>query len=265
MNFLSLFHMPEKQSISSLAISNLPKLSVLVSYPIYLTSVRVTVYKHLSYDVNGRRLRYYTAAYRHGSDIINRFGVFSLYRGIEIYLLNSYLRSQIKPATKKIKSVPLKIGLRYLGEALLYPLTLACTRVVAHTTGDAKDWGVWEAWTETVRCDGWTGLFAGVAPFLLSQVYEDLTELAVDKLRKKFPDLDSADEAVARICLAAHGAVAVTPLLTLSTTMRCQSNIKSLPNPQPIGEIVRGIDWQSTALQLAIVTGLCAVNCKFLK
>ena len=242
----------------------LPKLSILVSYPLLLTSVRVTCFNHLNYDASGRRLRYYSASFRHGYDLVNRYGVMAIYRGVEVYLAHNILRHQIRPLVKQVtKKKRVAIALRYAGEIVIYPLTLACTRIVAHTTGDSGDWSAFQVWQDTVKADGWLGLWSGVAPFLLAQVYDDLSDLAVKKMRRTFPDLDATDEAVARVCLAAHGAVATAPLLTISTLMRCQSNIKSLPAPQGFMELVKQVDWRSTGLQLALVTGLCAINCKF--
>jgi hypothetical protein len=254
---------PDQISINSQILNAVtPKMSLLITYPYLLTSMRVSVFKELAREpMNGRRLRNVTACFRHGSSLVSNFGISSLYRGAELHLVHSLLKTQISSITRKrISSPKLATLTRYMGDAAIYPLSVACARIIAHTKGDSGDWSVLDAFRDTLSYDGVFGLWAGLGPFLMANVAEDLIGQTMEVFRERFPVHDAADEGIAYASLIAFSAVATAPLLSISNVMRCQGNSPFFADPQSFGEIGRELDWKGYGLMLAMITSLCGVN-----
>ena len=260
-------HHEHKSQPSALANALTPKLSLLITYPHLLTSMRVSVYKELSRDPlhPARRMHSIVASFNHGRDLYSKFGLFSLYRGAEVYLLHSLLKTQIHNATRKSLRRPrLATIARYCGDAAIYPLYVACARIITHTKGDSGDWSIVEAYNETIKYDGIPGLWAGLAPYLLISVCDDAIGSLMDVFKSRFPDHDTADEAIAYASLIALSAVVTAPLATIANVMRCQSESPQLPNPQSLKEIVSSIEWRDYGVMFGLISGFCALNCKLI-
>ena len=258
-------HQDHKSQPSALANALTPKLSLLITYPHLLTSMRVSVFKELSRDpVNpAKRMHSVVASFNHGKDLYSRFGLFSLYRGAEVYLVHSLLRTQIHQSTRKnIRRPRLALLTRYFGDAAIYPLYVACARIITHTKGDSGDWSILDACKETVKYDGIPGLWAGLAPYLMISVCDDLIGNLMEVFKARFPDHDTADEAIAYASLIALSAVVTAPLATIANVMRCQSESPQLPSPQSLKEIVSSIEWRDYGVMFFLISGFCALNCK---
>jgi hypothetical protein len=253
--------MKDELGISSSAITLVPRLYSLVSYPLFFCSTRVSVHKQLLQTPHGSgSLRYYSAMFRHGRFLYNKYGIFALYRGADIFLLQHLLRAESRKFFRNQKTRKSQVLARLGVEAALYPLALAGARVVASSLGDARDANLLSVWEDTWTFDGMSGLFAGLVPYLLALSVEESGELVLRRLRGNFPEMDAADETVAKISVLAATAVISAPLLQISLGLRTHSDIPYLPATRGISDQLANVDWRVFAFQTCAVGLLCALN-----
>ena len=242
----------ELPSVSELA----PRLYSIISYPIFFCSTRVSLHKSLLKTPEGT-LRHYSAMYRHGTSLYHKYGVFALYRGADIFLLQHLLRAQTRNLVRRQKTRKSQVFARLLLESALYPLSVAGVRVVASSLGDAREANLLSVWQDTWKFDGFSGFFAGLLPYLLALGVEETGELALRRLRGKFPEMDATDETVAKISVLAASAVLSAPLLQISLGLRVQSATPYLPSGE---SALAAVDWRVFGLQTAAVGLLWALN-----
>jgi hypothetical protein len=168
------------------------------------------------------------------------------------------VRAQIRHQTREIGNWKKRGFMKYLLEAsLAYPLTVAWTRILTHSVEDSRNFGVLDAFEEAANSsEGIVSLWNGLFPFLLAHLYEDLTEAAMRRMQKSYPEMDSTDEAVVRICLVAQSTVLTSPLYALSTMLRARPESPGMS----VRELLASVDWSSLGFQFAVVSVLCAIN-----
>jgi hypothetical protein len=246
-------------ALSPLVKSISPNPSILIQYPLFFTMARVTVHRKLGLRSDGRQMSSIQASCLHGIDVYNKYGIFALYRGIHIHMSHSFANALLSHSIKRVKSSRIASTLRVAADALTYPLLLACTRMVAYTTGDSS-WGFMDCIRNTLEVDGIWGLWAGSLPFLMVSVYKEAEEAVFKSLKKSYAKLDEADIAILGFLRVGFGAVLTSPFLTMSTILRCQSNNPDLLKPTSFGEVFRNMPWKWNLVALSLVTTLGAVN-----
>ena len=251
--------MVSARAMSSVIQSITPNPSLLVQYPIFFTMARVTVHRHLSLKENGRQMPAVQASVLHGFDIYQKYGIWSLYRGLPVFMGHSFANALLAHPIKRIRSRRLAASARVVADAATYPLLLACTRMAAYTTGDSQ-WGFMDCIRNTIEVDGWRGLWSGALPYLLVTAYKELEEIGFKILKSSYPRLDEADSAILGFLRIGLGAVVTSPFLTMSTILRCQSNNPALLTPTSFGQVFRNMPWRWNLLALSIVAALGAVN-----
>ena len=235
------------------AFPGFSSLSTALTYPLLMTSVRLSVFNQLKKDK-----RFISALFSNLYQQYSRYGVFALYRGIDTYLIQQAIRTQINATMEKIKG-PSKYAIKYSLIFFAYPLTFAWTRILTYTPEDSKHYSLVDAIQDTVEgAAGAAGLFAGSFPFILASAYEDCNDFFMYLLRSKYPSLDLTDETVLKLCLTAQAAVITTPLLALSTYLRVNDTDNM---SQILLEIFPGlVSWKSFSIQVGVVAALFGLN-----
>ena len=246
-------------ALSPVLKSVTPNASVLIQYPFFFTMARVTVHRKLSIKSDGRQMSSIQASLLHGVDIYKKYGVFALYRGLPIHMGHSFANALLLHSIKKVKSSRLASIARVAADALTYPLLLACTRIVAYTTGDS-DWSFMDCVRNTIEVDGIWGLWAGALPFLMVSAYKEVEEVVFKRIKKAYAKLDEADAAILGFLKVGFGAVLTSPFMTMSTILRCQSNNPNLLRPTSFFEVFRNMPWKWNLVALSLVTTMGAVN-----
>ena len=242
------------KAFSPLLAAVTPNPSVLIQYPLFFTMARVTVHAELRQSKSS-----ITASIVHGIDVYNRYGLFALYRGLPVYLAHSLGTTLLRVPTKKIASKRAALAARLTVDACTYPLLVACTRMAAYTTGDSQ-WGFADCVRSTVNDDGWIGLWAGAAPFLLVSAYKELEELAFEYVKSANPSMEETDAALLGFVRIGLGAVLTSPFLTMSTILRCQSANPDLLPPSSHSEVFLQMPWKWNLIAISLVLALGAIN-----
>jgi hypothetical protein len=245
------------KSFSPLLMSIAPNPSVLVQYPIFFTMARVTVHRELS-QRGSRQVSSVVASFQHGVTLYQKYGLFALYRGLPVYMGHSFATTLLSHPIKSMKLKKISAVSKVAVDAITYPLLVACTRMAAYTTEDSS-WSFTDCVNDTLRFDGWRGLWAGALPFLIVSAYKEVEEI-VYNLFVKSSTLDETDTALIGFIRLGLGAVITSPFLTMSTILRCQSNHPSLLKPTSFAQVFRDMPWKWNLIALSAVVGLGAVN-----
>lgn len=216
-------------------------------------------------------------------------GIVGVYRGSHLYVLHQVTRDALKfLAERGLRWVErrqiadreqtvdtdvdlarrryrVRLAIKYLIDAMCYPMLLAATRVITLHDDASNSWQQLCHWRSE---EGVLSLFGGVCASLISTALDEAMDYVlawcIDYCSKD-SDVDVAD----RILLKASGgsvvSVFTTPINYIGVIQRCQSKLPRLPDPEPMLELLKSLPWRGCVYQFAMYGGIMAINVRLVQ
>lgn len=262
--------------------ANWPSLALAYQYPLLSTNVRLLTgqFGLLFKGQSSAVMTYNAIKYTCKND-----GIPGLYRAADLYLMyqtgrelfryvagrgfqkfHGQIRSLVSGPKVTNEVIERRIywtrmGTKYFIDLIMFPVLLTCTRsiILEDSMSTLQRVGYW------CRNDGVPSMFNGVTCSLTASMLEEIMDYQSSNVLQQIAfgaELDMADKLVIRSAASSVVSIFTAPINFVGVVRMCQSTLPGFLEFTPLRETIKNLPWQSSFIQLLVVSLLLVLNIK---